>query len=90
MTAFIIPEPPKMILANISLAEVIATLTCPHSQYSLRGLVENRCPECGWRFDPIHLLRRGANHPGKRKLCTLVKVIAIIFVLWVLLVGTRI
>lgn len=31
------------------------TLYCPKCRYNLTGLPENRCPECGERFDPREL-----------------------------------
>ena len=32
-------------------------LFCPNCGYQLRGLSENRCPECGQAFDPVRLAR---------------------------------
>jgi hypothetical protein len=43
----------------VSLAAVLAGLRCPRCDYLLQGLVKNRCPECGRRFDPIGLIRAG-------------------------------
>src|SRR3954462_12737452 len=37
------------------------TIRCPLCQYDLRGLIEPRCPECGYRFDWPDLL-----DPAKR------------------------
>jgi hypothetical protein len=36
-------------------ADLLADAHCPHCGYSLRGLPENRCPECGEAFDPDEL-----------------------------------
>jgi DNA-directed RNA polymerase subunit RPC12/RpoP len=55
-----VPEPAPTLLRNVSLASVLAELRCPHCGYQLEGLVENLCPECGRRFDPLHLLRKDA------------------------------
>ncbi len=33
----------------------LAEACCPHCGYSLRGLPENRCPECGNPFDPAEV-----------------------------------
>ncbi|NLE60399.1 MAG: hypothetical protein GX616_18780 [Planctomycetes bacterium] len=36
-------------------ADPLAEACCPHCGYSLRGLPENRCPECGNAFDPAEV-----------------------------------
>jgi len=36
-------------------ADPLAEAICPHCGYSLRGLPENRCPECGNAFDPAEV-----------------------------------
>ena len=39
-------------------------IVCPLCEYSLRGLSEPRCPECGYRFDWAELLESQlSNHP---------------------------
>jgi hypothetical protein len=30
----------------------IGDVPCPLCRYNLRGITSNRCPECGWEFDP--------------------------------------
>lgn len=37
-------------------ADPLAEAICPHCGYSLRGLPEHRCPECGNAFDPAEVL----------------------------------
>ena len=41
-------------------------LLCPHCEYDLRGLPDNRCPECGGTFDPeeVAACARGEARPG--------------------------
>ena len=38
-------------------AAIEIDLPCPHCDYNLRGLVEDRCPECGGDFDRQRLVR---------------------------------
>ncbi len=38
-------------------APIDTDLPCPHCDYNLRGLTENRCPECGGDFDRQRLVR---------------------------------
>src|SRR5947207_2344425 len=35
----------------MSLAPTEEAIHCPLCDYDLRGLIEPRCPECGYRFD---------------------------------------
>src|SRR6476646_101609 len=32
----------------------VSTMYCRNCFYDLRGLPSNRCPECGWTFDPCN------------------------------------
>jgi hypothetical protein len=41
-------EPPS----TVGTDDPLANARCQHCGYSLRGLPENRCPECGTAFDP--------------------------------------
>jgi hypothetical protein len=40
---------------DINTARDPPPLFCLHCQYDLRGQPENRCPECGFEFDPVEL-----------------------------------
>lgn len=55
----VVPDPPPLLLKDVSLADVLAEAHCPYCGYLLKGLAENRCPECGRRFDPLRVIRRG-------------------------------
>jgi hypothetical protein len=48
-TPTISPTPPGMIQPEWP--TITTDVVCPLCEYNLRGLVENRCPECGYVFD---------------------------------------
>jgi DNA-directed RNA polymerase subunit RPC12/RpoP len=53
-----IPEPaPARLKDALADPTQVDALRCPRCGYSLRGLDENLCPECGRRFDAQYLLR---------------------------------
>ena len=54
-----IPEPPPMALTDPAVARAASRLHCPWCGYRLQGLAENRCPECGRRFNPMYLIATG-------------------------------
>src|SRR5687767_7734312 len=47
------PLPPALpgIAATLDAAAQGEDLLCPLCDYNLRGLIEPRCPECGYRFE---------------------------------------
>jgi hypothetical protein len=63
------PEAPAVPEAAIAAGppdwdSLVEQIKCPMCRYSLRGLVEPRCPECGYRFTwPDMLDRRRRLHP---------------------------
>jgi hypothetical protein len=44
-------------MSAISEHDPLADARCEHCGYSLRGLPENRCPECGTAFDPEEIAK---------------------------------
>jgi hypothetical protein len=53
MTAELNPPPPVSVSGEAPPHEAV---NCPLCDYDLRGLVEPRCPECGYRFEWAELL----------------------------------
>jgi|SRR4051794_38027094 hypothetical protein len=51
-----IPQPPLIALTDPAVATAVWRLGCPWCGYRLQGLPDNRCPECGRRFDPLYLI----------------------------------
>ena len=51
-----IPQPPLIALTDPAVARAVWRLGCPWCGYRLQGLPDNRCPECGRRFDPLYLI----------------------------------
>ncbi|HKQ48500.1 MAG TPA: hypothetical protein VJZ71_10555 [Phycisphaerae bacterium] len=63
-------------------------LKCPTCSYDLRGLSENRCPECGATFEPMSLLSRHLLEPSPRYLINkyawkAILLCLIFFALWI-------
>jgi len=40
-------------------SQVVSGLVCPHCSYSIDGLPQAQCPECGRAFDPSQLTATG-------------------------------
>jgi DNA-directed RNA polymerase subunit M/transcription elongation factor TFIIS len=79
-----IPEPPPMPLTDPAVARAVGRLLCPWCQYRLQGLLENRCPECGRRFDPHYLIATGWGQTRRLPSSQLMAVGFAIAVLWFL------
>jgi DNA-directed RNA polymerase subunit RPC12/RpoP len=87
-----IPEPaPKTLKYALPDPAQVDGLRCPRCGYSLRGLDENLCPECGRRFDAQYLLRTrwGQEVNPLTQFATIVGVVLIIFMMLMCLALVR-
>lgn len=75
-------DPPSSAEPSSGLAD---HLTCPTCRYSLRGLREAVCPECGEPFDREELLRPKRVHPNGLILDIMGQCFALTTVLWSIL-----
>ncbi len=75
---FDVPEPPPMFFSG-GVSPAGAHLRCYFCGYTVEGLRENRCPECGRRFDP-DFLREHQDHQPERPLEMLIMVSALTFI----------
>ena len=85
-----IPEPAPMSLEDPSVARLLTGLRCPRCGYTLRGLRENTCPECGRRFDPLYLVRtRWGQGPNQSPLVVTgaIAAVVILLLLWTMCSG---
>ena len=87
-----IPEPaPARLKDSLADPKQVDGLRCPRCGYSLRGLDENLCPECGRRFDAQYLLRTrwGQDANPLTQFATVVSVVLIIFMMLMCLAVVR-
>src|SRR5687767_9367708 len=57
------PSPPENLAVDAAVT-MEESVQCPLCEYDLRGQVEPRCPECGYRFDWTELRDRSRRlHP---------------------------
>lgn len=50
-----VPDPPELPYSGVASDYGVDRLECIHCGYSVVSLTQNRCPECGRRFDPHYL-----------------------------------
>jgi hypothetical protein len=88
----VVPDPPEMPFTGRAADYGADKLACCWCGYSLEGLSENRCPECGRRFDPCYVARMRSSTPkgtassaGVNPTLAWAMIILSPFVLWSLL-----
>jgi hypothetical protein len=83
-----IPQPPLIALTDPAVATAVWRLGCPWCGYRLQGLPDNRCPECGRRFDPLYLVAtRWGQKPtpmpvGEQLLAAAIALALMLFLIW--------